>query len=229
MSSVARAHPGTVFIASPAATVVTTDVISGRPSARRLDAQRLAGQRADGAASAGGVRPRVRRHARQLHRPPQRALACRDQVAVLAGALEDQGRRGVRGAGRAGGIAQPHLLVGADDQPQLAKGTAVAERLHRHRRQHQAALHVGDAGAEAAHPLAPERPLGDGAQREDGVAVSEQRDHARRPRRAARCRRCAPDSPARRSTPPTCPAGRATRPAARPRAPARRRRTACRC
>jgi hypothetical protein len=73
--------------------------------------------------------------------------------------------------------AQPHLLVGADDQPQLAKWTAVAERLHRHRRQHQAALHVGDAGAEAVQPLAPERPLGDGAQREDGVAVSEQCDH----------------------------------------------------
>ena len=142
-----------------------------------LDAQGLAGERADGAASTGGVRPRVRGHASQLHRPPQRALACRDQVAVLTGALEDQGRRRVRGAGCAGGIAQPHLLVGADDQPQLAKWTAVAERLHRHRRQHQAALHVGDAGAEAVQPLAPERPLGDGAQREDGVAVPEQCDH----------------------------------------------------
>ena len=42
MSIVARACPGTVLAASPPATVVTTEVISGRPCGQRLDADDLA-------------------------------------------------------------------------------------------------------------------------------------------------------------------------------------------
>ena len=168
----------------------------------------------------------------QLHRPPQRALARRDQVAVLAGALEDQGRRARprRGPRRRDRAAAPprrrRRAAAARENGRRSPGDA----LHRHRRQHQAALHVGDAGAEAAHPLAPERPLGDGAEREHGVGVAEQRDHARRPRRAARCTtlRAGQSGSAIHSA--DAPSG-AQPPGQQlaPRAPARRRRTASRC
>ena len=178
MSSVARAQPGTVFIASPPATVVTTDVISGRPSARlsmrsvsRASALTALRPRAVSApACAGTPVSSIVRHSAPL-RAETRSPFSRPHSNTRAAV-------GVRGALRARRVAQPHLLVRADDQPQLGERALVAKLLHRHRGQHQAALHVGDPGTAAAQALAPEGPLGDGAEWEDGVAVAEQGDDA---------------------------------------------------
>ena len=169
--------PGTVFMASPAASVVTTDVISGRSSAsasmrsasrasaltalrpRAVSAPACAARpSAPSSATARPCAPRPGRRSRGHTRRPKPPCAC--------------------GAGRTGGIAQAHLLVGADDQPQLTgrdggRGTppspsppAPGRPSCRRRRGRSSA------------PPPPERPLGRRAQREDGVAVSEQGDHA---------------------------------------------------
>ena len=141
-----------------------------------LDPDDLPGQSADGAAPAGGVRARVGGQAGQVHRPPQGALPRRNQVAVLAGALEHQGGGAVAPILGDGGGSQPRLLVGADQQAQLPeRPRPPGEPLHRHHGQHQAALHVGHARAVAAVALAAERPLGHGAEREHRVGMSEQR------------------------------------------------------
>ena len=95
MSIVPRAWPGTVLAASPPATVVITEVISGRPSASALDAQHLVRQRGHRAAAAGGVRSRMGGAAGHLQRAPDRALAGADHVAVGAAALEHQRRVGI--------------------------------------------------------------------------------------------------------------------------------------
>ncbi len=230
MSIVARASPGTVFIGVAGATVVITDVISGRPSVsasmRRISrASALTALR-----PRCGVGPRVSRAAVQRERPPDRALALRHQVAVLAGALEDERGGGSLRLGAHGRCAQPRLLVGAHQQAHLRERTAGA-----------AASRSIATAASSTPPFmsatpgpkqrSPSRRNGRSAAvptREHGVGVAQERDH-----RAAVARQ-GHDHAARRAVrlghPPARAAGRRQplgHPLARP-TPARSRPTASR-
>ena len=202
----------------------------GPAGGERLDAQDLARQGRDGASAAVGVGSGVRRAAVQLERPPDRALALRHQVAVLAGALEDERGRGSRRLGAHGRRAKPGLLVGAHQQAHLRERPARrrGEPLHRGRRQEHAALHVGHAGPEAAVALAPKRPPRGGARRGRRCRCGPGARPSGR-RRPAASRPCC--APARRARAPTGSCSRpapATRPPARRSTPAPSRRTASR-
>ena len=135
-----------------AATVVTTDVISGRPSARpsmrsvsRASALTALRPRAVSApACAGTPVSSIVRHSAPLRaetRSPFSRAHSKTSAAVASAARAAQAGSRSRTSSSAQTISRSSR-----------KGRRSRERLHRHRRQHQAALHVGDAGAVAAHP-----------------------------------------------------------------------------
>ena len=141
-----------------------------------LDSRDLAGKRGDGASASGSVGAGVCRAAGQLECSPHRALSRRDQIAVLTRAFEHERRRGVDRMSGDRRRAQPHLLVGAYQQPHLGKRDALGGKLlHRHGGQHQAALHVGDSRAGRAISRHRERTGQRLAQPKHRIGVTEQR------------------------------------------------------
>src|SRR4051812_43509011 len=200
MSIVARASPGTVLAESPAFTVVTTDVMSGRSSTRlsirmisRASAETALRPSAVSAPAWAGrpcrwsvrqsapLRAETRSPFRRPHSKTSAAAASRACSATAGGrggpppTRPGSGRRA--GEGRGG----ERLLIGADQEAQRGEGQRGQRRkpLERHRGEDEPALHVRDARAGAEVAVAPERPPRRRPGREDGVGVAEQRD--RRP------------------------------------------------